>query len=40
MHVELAGIITGTIKLLIGVGIVIGLVIALLLFKVLGGRKG
>ena len=38
-QVELAGIITGAIKLLIGIGIVIGLVIALLLVKLFGGSK-
>ena len=38
-QVELAGIITGTIKLLIGVGVIIGLVIALLLVKLFGGRS-
>jgi hypothetical protein len=40
MEMELAGIITGTIKLLIGMGVVIGLVIALLLVKVFGGTRG
>jgi len=35
----LAGVITGTIKLLIGLGIVIGVVITLLLVKVFGGRR-
>ena len=34
---ELAGIITGTIKLLIGIGVIIGLVIALLFVKLFGG---
>ena len=38
-QVELAGIITGAIKLLIGIGIVIGLVIALLLVKLFGRSK-
>jgi hypothetical protein len=38
-QVELAGIITGTIKLLIGIGVIIGLVIALLLVKLFGGRS-
>jgi hypothetical protein len=37
--VELAGVITGTIKLLIGIGVVIGLIVALLLVKVFGGRS-
>ena len=40
MHMELAGVITGTIKLLIGIGVVIGLLIALMLVKVFGGNKG
>jgi hypothetical protein len=35
----LAGIITGTIKLLIGFGIVIGLVIAFALVRLLGKRR-
>jgi hypothetical protein len=35
----LAGVITGAIKLLIGFGILIGIVIALLLVKVLGGGR-
>lgn len=34
---ELVGIIAGTIKLLVGIGIVIGLVIALLLVRLFGG---
>ena len=38
-QLELAGIITGTIKLLIGIGVIIGLVIALLLVKLFGGRS-
>jgi hypothetical protein len=38
-QVELAGIITGTIKLLIGIGVIIGLVIALLLVKLFGGSR-
>ena len=37
---ELAGIITGTIKFLIGFGIIIGLVIAFLLVKLFGSRRG
>jgi hypothetical protein len=36
---ELAGVITGTIKLLIGIGVVIGLIIAFLLVKLFGGRS-
>ena len=36
---ELAGIITGTIKLFIGIGVVIGLVVALLLVKLFGGKS-
>ena len=36
---ELAGVITGTIKFLIGLGIVIGLVIAFLVVKLVGGRR-
>ena len=38
-QVELAGIITGTIKLLIGIGVVIGLVVALLLVKLFGSKS-
>ncbi|HWD72073.1 MAG TPA: hypothetical protein VG779_06040, partial [Actinomycetota bacterium] len=38
-QVELAGIITGTIKLLIGIGVIIGLVIALLLVRLFGGSR-
>lgn len=38
-QVELAGVITGTIKLLIGIGVVIGLIIAFLLVKLFGGRS-
>jgi hypothetical protein len=38
-QLELAGIITGTIKLLIGIGVVIGLIVALLLVKLFGGRS-
>jgi hypothetical protein len=37
--VELAGVITGTIKFLIGLGIVIGLVIAFLVVKLVGRRR-
>jgi uncharacterized protein YqgC (DUF456 family) len=38
-QVELAGVITGTIKLLIGIGVVIGLIIAFLLVKLFGSRS-
>ena len=36
---ELAGVITGTIKLLIGIGVVIGLIVAFLLVKLFGGKS-
>jgi hypothetical protein len=38
-QVELAGVITGTIKLLIGIGVVIGLIVAFLLVKLFGSRS-
>ena len=38
-QVELAGVITGTIKLLIGIGVVIGLIIAFLLVKLFGSKS-
>jgi uncharacterized membrane protein YdjX (TVP38/TMEM64 family) len=36
---EFAGVITGTIKLLIGIGVVIGLIIAFLLVKLFGSKS-
>ena len=39
MTVELAGVITGTIKLLIGFGIVIGLLVAFMVAKLFGKRR-
>lgn len=38
-HLYFAGIILGTVKFLIGLGIVVGLVIAFILFKIFGGKK-
>lgn len=38
-HLYFAGIILGTIKFLIGVGIVVGLLIAFILYKVFGRKK-
>jgi hypothetical protein len=37
--VELAGVITGTIKFLIGLGIVVGLIIAFGVVKLFGKRR-
>ncbi|HSX07273.1 MAG TPA: hypothetical protein VLG11_00050 [Candidatus Saccharimonadales bacterium] len=38
-HIFFAGIILGTIKFLIGLGVVIGLIIAFILYKIFGGKK-
>lgn len=38
-HIFFAGIILGTIKFLIGLGVVAGLIIAFILYKIFGGKK-